>query len=57
LDVLGLREFEHSKGMSVVIRFPYNTVKLSVKGADTSVFYILAEGIDGNDYVQILTQD
>jgi len=43
--------------MSVVIRFPYNTVKLSVKGADTSVFYILAEGIDGNDYVQILTQD
>ncbi|KAL2319987.1 hypothetical protein Fmac_028956 [Flemingia macrophylla] len=43
LDVLGLHEFDSvRKRMSVVIRFPDNVVKVLVKGADTSMFSILA---------------
>ncbi|KAF9598117.1 hypothetical protein IFM89_025353 [Coptis chinensis] len=44
LDVLGLHEFDSvRKRMSVVIRFPNNAVKVLVKGADTSMFSILAK--------------
>ncbi|KAF7825407.1 phospholipid-transporting ATPase 1-like [Senna tora] len=54
LDVLGLHEFDSvRKRMSVVIRFPDNVVKVLVKGADTSMFSILA---DGNEDIQHATQ-
>ncbi|KAH1096056.1 hypothetical protein J1N35_012977 [Gossypium stocksii] len=44
LDVLGLHEFDSvRKRMSVVIRFPDNTVKVLVKGADSTMFSILAD--------------
>ncbi|KAK9723743.1 hypothetical protein RND81_05G022300 [Saponaria officinalis] len=57
LDVLGLHEFDSvRKRMSVVIKFPDNSVKVLVKGADTSMLSILAKGPDGNDYVQTETQ-
>ncbi|GAB4833132.1 hypothetical protein Ancab_031378 [Ancistrocladus abbreviatus] len=57
LDVLGLHEFDSvRKRMSVVIRFPDNSVKVLVKGADTSMFSILAKGSKKDDYVQIATQ-
>ncbi|XP_072995802.1 phospholipid-transporting ATPase 1-like isoform X1 [Typha latifolia] len=42
LDVLGLHEFDSvRKRMSVVIRFPNNSVKVLVKGADSSMLSIL----------------
>lgn len=42
LDVLGLHEFDSvRKRMSVVIRFPNNSVKVLVKGADSSMLTIL----------------
>lgn len=42
LDVLGLHEFDSvRKRMSVVVRFPDDTVKVLVKGADTSMLCIL----------------
>jgi magnesium-transporting ATPase (P-type) len=42
LDVLGLHEFDSvRKRMSVVVRFPDDTVKVLVKGADTSMLSIL----------------
>ncbi|XP_043702101.1 phospholipid-transporting ATPase 1-like [Telopea speciosissima] len=51
LDVLGLHEFDSvRKRMSVVIRFPNNSVKVLVKGADTSMFNILAKPIDEVDH-------
>lgn len=57
LDVLGLHEFDSiRKRMSVVIRFPDNSVKVLVKGADTSMFSILAKGMDRDDHVQTATQ-
>ncbi|GAB4856220.1 hypothetical protein Ancab_014146 [Ancistrocladus abbreviatus] len=57
LDVLGLHEFDSvRKRMSVVIRFPDNSVKVLVKGADTSMFSILAKGTEKDDYVRIATQ-
>ncbi|KQK21805.1 phospholipid-transporting ATPase 1 isoform X1 [Brachypodium distachyon] len=47
LDVLGLHEFDSvRKRMSVVVRFPDNTVKVLVKGADTSMLSILKRGSD-----------
>ncbi|MQM06558.1 hypothetical protein Taro_039382 [Colocasia esculenta] len=53
LDVLGLHEFDSvRKRMSVVIRFPNNTIKVLVKGADSSMFSILrkvTEKIDERD--------
>ncbi|PIA38539.1 hypothetical protein AQUCO_02700029v1 [Aquilegia coerulea] len=51
LEVLGLHEFDSvRKRMSVVIRFPNNSVKVLVKGADTSVLSILTKDseISGN---------
>ncbi|KAH9603626.1 hypothetical protein KSS87_014153 [Heliosperma pusillum] len=58
LDVLGLHEFDSvRKRMSVVIRFPDNSVKVLVKGADTSMFSILAKVLDGNDDIQTETQN
>lgn len=47
LDVLGLHEFDSiRKRMSVVIRFPDNSVKVLAKGADSSMLSIL----DVKDY-------
>ncbi|XP_051180788.1 phospholipid-transporting ATPase 1 [Lolium perenne] len=47
LDVLGLHEFDSvRKRMSVVVRFPDDTVKVLVKGADTSMLGILKSGND-----------
>ncbi|KAH9308719.1 hypothetical protein KI387_036630 [Taxus chinensis] len=43
LDVLGLHEFDSvRKRMSVVVRCPDNTVKVLVKGADSSILGIIA---------------
>uniref|UniRef100_A0A5B6Z9V8 Phospholipid-transporting ATPase n=1 Tax=Davidia involucrata TaxID=16924 RepID=A0A5B6Z9V8_DAVIN len=54
LDVLGLHEFDSvRKRMSVVIRFPDNSVKVLVKGADTSMFSILNE----DDHIGHATQN
>ncbi|GAB2300782.1 hypothetical protein Dimus_034818 [Dionaea muscipula] len=57
LDVLGLHEFDSvRKRMSVVIRFPDNSVKVLVKGADTSMFSILANGTERDDFVRIASK-
>ncbi|KAL5540860.1 hypothetical protein UlMin_043642 [Ulmus minor] len=57
LDVLGLHEFDSvRKRMSVVIRFPNNAVKVLVKGADTSMFSILADDFGTDGRVRRLTQ-
>ncbi|CAK8542122.1 unnamed protein product [Lathyrus sativus] len=57
LDVLGLHEFDSvRKRMSVVIRFPDNVVKVLVKGADTSMFSILANGSESNSSLLNATQ-
>ncbi|XP_077232823.1 phospholipid-transporting ATPase 1-like [Tasmannia lanceolata] len=51
LELLGLHEFDSvRKRMSVVIRFPNNAVKVLVKGADSSMFSILAKVTDNNDH-------
>lgn len=42
--------------MSVVIRFPDNTVKVMVKGADTAMFSILAEEIENHADIRSVTQ-
>ncbi|KAF3777253.1 Phospholipid-transporting ATPase 1 [Nymphaea thermarum] len=47
LDVLGLHEFDSiRKRMSVIVRFPDNSVKVLVKGADNSILSILAKSSD-----------
>ncbi|KAL5807689.1 hypothetical protein ACOSQ3_028380 [Xanthoceras sorbifolium] len=57
LDVLGLHEFDSvRKRMSVVIRFPNNLVKVLVKGADNSMFSILAKDSERNNLVRHATQ-
>lgn len=57
LDVLGLHEFDSvRKRMSVVIRFPDNSVKVLVKGADSSMFSILAKDSQRNDLIRHITQ-
>ncbi|KAL4606488.1 hypothetical protein ACB092_09G106300 [Castanea dentata] len=56
-DVLGLHEFDSvRKRMSVVIRFPTGAVKVLVKGADTSMFSILANGTEMDDRIRNSTQ-
>ncbi|KAK9986313.1 hypothetical protein SO802_031264 [Lithocarpus litseifolius] len=56
-DVLGLHEFDSvRKRMSVVIRFPTGAVKVLVKGADTSMFSILANGTKMDDHIRNSTQ-
>ncbi|KAA8517553.1 hypothetical protein F0562_017817 [Nyssa sinensis] len=56
-DVLGLHEFDSvRKRMSVVIRFPDNSVKVLVKGADTSMFNILEEDTKRGDHIRHATQ-
>ncbi|OAY41708.1 phospholipid-transporting ATPase 1 isoform X2 [Manihot esculenta] len=56
-DVLGMHEFDSvRKRMSVVIRFPNNDVKVLVKGADTSMFSILAKGNERDHHVRHATQ-
>ncbi|XP_014516837.1 phospholipid-transporting ATPase 1 [Vigna radiata var. radiata] len=57
LDVLGLHEFDSvRKRMSVILRFPDNVVKVLVKGADSSMFSILAPDTEGNNGIQHETQ-
>ncbi|CAN6588041.1 unnamed protein product [Malus baccata var. baccata] len=57
LDVLGLHEFDSvRKRMSVVIRFPNNTVKVLVKGADTTMFGTLANDSERDDHLTRSTQ-
>ncbi|GMH30112.1 hypothetical protein Nepgr_031955 [Nepenthes gracilis] len=57
LDVLGLHEFDSiRKRMSIVIRFPDNSVKVLVKGADTSMSGILVKENERDDYIMITTQ-
>ncbi|PIN21368.1 P-type ATPase [Handroanthus impetiginosus] len=57
LEVLGLHEFDSvRKRMSVVIRFPNNTVKVLVKGADTSMFNILKKDHPSDDRIRHATQ-
>ena len=56
--MLGLHEFDSvRKRMSVVIRFPDNSVKVLVKGADSSMFSILGESMNEGDYVETATQN
>ncbi|RXI01583.1 hypothetical protein DVH24_014932 [Malus domestica] len=57
LDVLGLHEFDSvRKRMSVVIRFPNNTVKVLVKGADATMFGTLANDSERDDHLTRSTQ-
>ncbi|OMO53863.1 Cation-transporting P-type ATPase [Corchorus capsularis] len=57
LDVLGLHEFDSvRKRMSVVIRFPDNSVKVLVKGADTTMLSILANDGERDDQIKRATQ-
>ncbi|XP_047947885.1 phospholipid-transporting ATPase 1-like isoform X2 [Salvia hispanica] len=57
LDVLGLHEFDSvRKRMSVVIRFPNGSVKVLVKGADTSMFSILKKDLPCDDRMRHVTQ-
>ncbi|GMJ01619.1 aminophospholipid ATPase 1 [Hibiscus trionum] len=57
LDVLGLHEFDSvRKRMSVVIRFPDNTIKVLVKGADTTMFSILARDTEKDYHIRQVTQ-
>ncbi|KAI3473084.1 hypothetical protein Pfo_030376 [Paulownia fortunei] len=57
LDVLGLHEFDSvRKRMSVVIRFPNDTVKVLVKGADTSMFSILNNNHPSDEHIRHVTQ-
>lgn len=56
-DVLGLHEFDSvRKRMSVVIRYPNNTVKVLVKGADTSMLSILSKDTERGDHIKHMTQ-
>nr|GMD39989.1 phospholipid-transporting ATPase 1-like [Ipomoea batatas] len=58
LDVLGLHEFDSvRKRMSVVIRFPNNTVKVLVKGADTSMLSILKNDNERDGRIAHATQN
>ncbi|KAL0544775.1 hypothetical protein IC582_019900 [Cucumis melo] len=58
LDVLGLHEFDSvRKRMSVVIRFPDNTIKVLVKGADTSMLNIIGIDSDRDEFIQQTTQN
>ncbi|KAL8038924.1 hypothetical protein ABFS82_10G003000 [Erythranthe guttata] len=57
LEVLGLHEFDSvRKRMSVVIRFPNHTIKVLVKGADTSMFSILDNDRPAEDHIRHVTQ-
>lgn len=56
--MLGLHEFDSvRKRMSVVIKLPNNTVKVLVKGADTSMLSILKEDNERDDRVRRATQN
>ncbi|KAJ8898895.1 hypothetical protein K2173_008204 [Erythroxylum novogranatense] len=56
-DVLGMHEFDSvRKRMSVVIKFPNNAVKVLVKGADSSMFSILADDSGRNDHIRHPTE-
>ncbi|XAR68703.1 Phospholipid-translocating ATPase [Bertholletia excelsa] len=57
LEVLGLHEFDSvRKRMSVVIRLPDNSVKVLVKGADTSMWSILKKDSAEDDHIRHATQ-
>ncbi|XP_022144115.1 phospholipid-transporting ATPase 1-like isoform X2 [Momordica charantia] len=58
LDVLGLHEFDSvRKRMSVVIRFPNNTIKVLVKGADTSMLNVLGLESEREELIKNATQN
>lgn len=58
LDVLGLHEFDSvRKRMSVVIRFPDNTIKVLVKGADTSMLNITSIDSDRDEFIKLTTEN
>ncbi|KAG7027531.1 Phospholipid-transporting ATPase 1, partial [Cucurbita argyrosperma subsp. argyrosperma] len=58
LEVLGLHEFDSvRKRMSVVIKFPDNTIKVLVKGADTSMLSILGIDSDREEFIKDTTQN
>ncbi|KAK4797757.1 hypothetical protein SAY86_030083 [Trapa natans] len=58
LEVLGLHEFDSvCKRMSVVIKFPDSSVKVLVKGADSSMFSIITKDIESGDGFWHETQD
>ncbi|XP_047316408.1 phospholipid-transporting ATPase 1-like [Impatiens glandulifera] len=57
LDVLGLHEFDSvRKRMSVVIRFPNGSVKVLVKGADSSMLCILRMRNEKDEHVNQATK-
>ncbi|CAM8916996.1 unnamed protein product [Rhodiola kirilowii] len=57
LDVLGMHEFDSvRKRMSVVVKLPSGAIKVFVKGADTSMFSILAVNSEWNDRTMHETQ-
>ncbi|XP_020583022.1 phospholipid-transporting ATPase 1 [Phalaenopsis equestris] len=48
-DILGLHEFDSErKRMSVIVGFPDKTVKIFVKGADSSMFSIMEKTLNAN---------
>ncbi|KAG8377138.1 hypothetical protein BUALT_Bualt09G0137200 [Buddleja alternifolia] len=58
LDVLGLHEFDSvRKRMSVIVRFPNGTIKVLVKGADTSMLSILKKEQTSDDRIRNATHD
>ncbi|CAI9758833.1 unnamed protein product [Fraxinus pennsylvanica] len=57
LDVMGLHEFDSvRKRMSVVVRFPNDTVKVLAKGADSSMFSILKTDHPDDNHTKHATQ-
>ncbi|PKU66450.1 phospholipid-transporting ATPase 1 [Dendrobium catenatum] len=48
-DILGLHEFDSErKRMSVIVGFPDKTVKIFVKGADSSMFGVMEKNLNAN---------
>ncbi|GKV03015.1 hypothetical protein SLEP1_g15380 [Rubroshorea leprosula] len=56
LDVLGLHEFDSVRKRMSVVRFPNNSMKVLVNGADTSMFRILAKNTEKDDQIRRATQ-
>lgn len=58
LCVLGLHEFDSvRKRMSVVVRFPDNSVRVLVKGADTSMMSIIKENSRDDEHSKCATHN
>lgn len=53
-DILGMHEFDSvRKRMSVLVEGPDESIKLLVKGADSSVMSIISQGENGDSLAQI----